>query len=274
MKIIERGHVALGRNNAPRRQLSTITHIAVHHSATQSGNTSIFETHWQYLGWKVGGYHRVILRNGDVEANYLPEVITNGIRGHNDYTFHVCLVGDGQFTAAQDASLLIVLRDVMAVLGIPPANVMGHREFPGTATACPGRQTEPIRRKLRQLLEQAPPPAGSSSHTVRQGDTLFAIARLHGTTPAEIQRLNNLGTSTLIRPGQVLRLPQAAAPSPFKTWDQVRIKPGATHWATGQAIPSWARSQTFTIQQIRTQGSQALLAGILSWIHTKDLIPA
>lgn len=51
----------------------------------------------------------------------------------------------------------------------------------------------------------APPAAtgGAVSHVVRSGDTLFAIARRHGTTVTELMRLNKLA-STRIRPGDVL----------------------------------------------------------------------
>ncbi|TFU25237.1 peptidoglycan endopeptidase [Thermus tengchongensis] len=62
-------------------------------------------------------------------------------------------------------------------------------------------------------MAQATSPQGGSlegpvlSHTVAPGDTLFSIARRHGTTVEELMRLNGLDTF-LIQPGQVLRLPQ------------------------------------------------------------------
>ena len=44
--------------------------------------------------------------------------------------------------------------------------------------------------------------------TVGRRDTLWRIARRHGTTPEAIQRANGL-SSTLIHPGQVLKVPVA-----------------------------------------------------------------
>jgi len=44
-------------------------------------------------------------------------------------------------------------------------------------------------------------------YRVRRGDTLWKIARRHGTTVREIQDANNL-RSNLIRPGQVLAIPR------------------------------------------------------------------
>ena len=47
---------------------------------------------------------------------------------------------------------------------------------------------------------------GAVHHTVQAGETLFSISQLHGTTVAAIQALNNMGTSTIIHVGQVLRV--------------------------------------------------------------------
>lgn len=46
----------------------------------------------------------------------------------------------------------------------------------------------------------------SKRHTVKQGDTLYGIARSKGTTVAKLKSANGL-TSDLIRPGQALKIP-------------------------------------------------------------------
>ncbi|GGK33501.1 peptidase M23 [Deinococcus malanensis] len=46
----------------------------------------------------------------------------------------------------------------------------------------------------------------AGAYTVRPGDTLFGLARAHGTTVAELLRLNDL-TGTTLEVGQTLRLP-------------------------------------------------------------------
>ncbi|MEV0129326.1 LysM peptidoglycan-binding domain-containing C40 family peptidase [Dactylosporangium sp. NPDC050688] len=53
------------------------------------------------------------------------------------------------------------------------------------------------------------PPAAAQTVLVQAGDTLWGLARRNGTTVAELQRLNNLGASTLIRIGQTLILSES-----------------------------------------------------------------
>lgn len=57
--------------------------------------------------------------------------------------------------------------------------------------------------------EPRPKPSSSAKgvfHTVRRGDSLYIIARQHGTTVGELMRLNNLSRGRLIHPGQRLRV--------------------------------------------------------------------
>lgn len=61
------------------------------------------------------------------------------------------------------------------------------------------------------LWAAAPAHAQSQSYKVRPGDTLAAIAAKHDTTVGAIKRLNRLADANLIRPGQQLKLPPAAA---------------------------------------------------------------
>jgi LysM repeat protein len=55
-------------------------------------------------------------------------------------------------------------------------------------------------------------PARDTTYTVRPGDTLFRIARLHGTTVAAIVAANDLSNPNLIIPGQVLVIPTGDGP--------------------------------------------------------------
>lgn len=61
-----------------------------------------------------------------------------------------------------------------------------------------------------KLLKTRSSSPTSQSYIVRRRDTLWKIARRHGTTPPNIQGLNGL-KSSLIHPGQVLMLPPGTA---------------------------------------------------------------
>jgi membrane-bound lytic murein transglycosylase D len=45
------------------------------------------------------------------------------------------------------------------------------------------------------------------THRVSSGESLSTIARRHGITVAALQRENGMGARTVIRPGQVLKIP-------------------------------------------------------------------
>lgn len=44
-------------------------------------------------GWRTGGYHRIVEKDGTIKNMYPFERITNGVRGHNLTTIHICYVG-------------------------------------------------------------------------------------------------------------------------------------------------------------------------------------
>ncbi len=54
--------------------------------------------------------------------------------------------------------------------------------------------------------------SGSTSYTVKSGDTLFLIAQRYGITVESLRQANNL-SSTALYPGQALRIPQSASSS-------------------------------------------------------------
>ncbi len=91
--------------------------------------------------------------------------------------------------------------------------LLGHKEW------APGRKVDPLLSMdaerdavavlIEKLLRPAVTPKESAYAVVRSGDTLYAMAQTHKTTVADLQKLNNLGTSTFLRVGQRLRLPGA-----------------------------------------------------------------
>jgi N-acetylmuramoyl-L-alanine amidase len=95
-------------------------------------------------GWRDVGYHFVIRRNGAVESGRRPAEVGAHAAGHNADSLGICLVGgvaaDGRtpednFRPEQKAALEALLRNLLGQY--PGAEVLGHRDLPGVAKACP-----------------------------------------------------------------------------------------------------------------------------------------
>ena len=271
MQLIDLTRQSMGWNNPPSsRSVAQIRNIAIHHSATNVGSQAIFENHWRNLGWRVGGYHEIILRNGDVEISYVPTTVVNGVAGHNTNSYHISVVGNSNFTREQEQSLLERIRFNMNRFQVPVERVLGHNEFTGARTNCPGRNMNTLRSNLRLPSVALAPEANANTHTVRAGDTLSAIARAHRTTVSELQRLNHLPNANLIRVGEVLKLP-VIQDTTIRVGSRVRVNHAAQSWVTGQRIPAWVKGQTYTVRQIRNNNSELLLSDVISWIRHNDV---
>ena len=104
---------------------------------------------------------------------------------------------------------------------------------PERPAAVAGAKPSPLRRE-------------TVDHTVRQGDSLFNIAKRYGTTTEDIQRLNNLsGTSLTV--GQVLKIVPAAssakAAAPKPSQEVYLVRPGDT-------LYSIAKKHNMTIERL------------------------
>jgi membrane-bound lytic murein transglycosylase D len=83
-------------------------------------------------------------------------------------------------------------------------------------------------------------------HVVRQGDSLFNLAKRYGTTTEEIQRQNRM-SGTGLSVGQVLKI--VPAPSPAKTEPP---KPRQNVYAvrTGDTFFSIAKKHNMTVERL------------------------
>ncbi len=126
--------------------------IVIHHSATDSGSAATFDTWHRARGWDELGYHFVI-NNGRGGTDGAIEVgprwrkqkwgahCKTPSNRYNDYGIGICLVGDfnkARPTAAQLKSLRKLVTFLSDCYHIHPASILGHRDAPGTNTACPG----------------------------------------------------------------------------------------------------------------------------------------
>jgi N-acetylmuramoyl-L-alanine amidase len=121
--------------------------------------------------------------------------------------------------------------------------------------------------KLFNLKKNSTP--SGVTHIVQAGDTLWGISQKYGVTIEQIKEANGL-TSDTIYIGQKLIIPIGGCyVREFKVGDKVKIKSSATHYATGQNIPSWVKGKTYTIMQVKTD--RVLLKEIMSWVYKKDV---
>ena len=87
------------------------------------------------FGWDGVGYHKVINRSGKIE-NGRPEYwIGAHVKGQNDVSLGVCLIGKNNFTRKQFISLERVLKKWKK--SYPNAKIVGHRDTGNTKKTCP-----------------------------------------------------------------------------------------------------------------------------------------
>lgn len=153
----------------PTRKVSDIKKIARHHSATISGDVFAFLKHWLKLGWKTGGYHEVILRDGTVQLCYNPSQVTNGVKGHNTSAYNICVVGNGSFTAAQEKAFNERSKVALESFNLKPSDVIGHNEFSGQSTQCPGIDMKVVRKDLESYIEASKPKPKGKLYKVQVG---------------------------------------------------------------------------------------------------------
>lgn len=124
-----------------------ITHCVIHCAATRPsqdiGVSEIRDWHVRGNGWRDVGYHWIIRRNGLIERGRHEGQAGAHVAGHNASSIGICLVGglDQAGKPAPDyaAGQLAALRGLITRLEhlYPGAQVLGHRDFPGVAKACP-----------------------------------------------------------------------------------------------------------------------------------------
>lgn len=122
-----------------------IRYIVVHCTATQP-NTKIENIcrYWkEQLGWKNPGYHYIIKRNGEIVALQPEHLIANGVKDFNSHSIHISYIGgidkdNKPLDNRTDAQQFAMFNKIVELMEkYPQAKVLGHRDFPNVAKACP-----------------------------------------------------------------------------------------------------------------------------------------
>ena len=145
------------------------------------------------------GYHYVIHLDGTIDKGRDESEAGAHVSGHNATTIGVCYIGGVSAddvnvardtrTPAQKAAMEKLVRELLS--RYPGAEVLGHRDFPGVAKACPSFD---VRKWWAEVNTKAPPKEeqGSRESYVKaiRGDSLSSIARDYGMSLTEIRKLN------------------------------------------------------------------------------------
>lgn len=120
-----------------------IKYFAIHCTAGY-GNIAAIERYWfETLGWKTGGYHRIIDLDGKVHKMYDFDKVTNGVLGHNQSSIHISYIGgvepDNVYkskdsrTAAQKEAILTCIEEAYLWCKqhqeVDAIKILGHRDF-------------------------------------------------------------------------------------------------------------------------------------------------
>jgi len=115
-----------------------IKYLVVHCSDTPDDenidSAFIHKMHLSF-GWNGIGYHKIILRDGTIE-NGRPEYWVGAhVKGFNERSLGVCLIGRKNFTMKQFKSLKIVLTEWKKKY--TNSIILGHRDATETKKTCP-----------------------------------------------------------------------------------------------------------------------------------------
>lgn len=129
------------------RSLDQVKYLAIHHSASPDTQTpfEIANYHINSNGWGGIGYHFLVDKNGVVY--YVGDISTAraNVANLNDQVIGICLIGN--FTQGQvptdlqldsTGKLCDFFINNFPQLNLGWDSVLGHKELPGQATACPG----------------------------------------------------------------------------------------------------------------------------------------
>jgi LysM repeat protein len=85
---------------------------------------------------------------------------------------------------------------------------MSGRVVPAAAWSVPPAPPAPAERAARRYRRVTSTAASAASHRVRPGETASQIARRYGVPLAALLNYNGLTTASVLRPGDLLKIPQ------------------------------------------------------------------
>jgi murein DD-endopeptidase MepM/ murein hydrolase activator NlpD len=146
-------------------------------------------------------------------------------------------------------------------LYLPAGSAGGMAVGSASQTARPDREIDATQHAAAAPAREAvdAPADWTTSYTVRQGDSLYAIARQNGVKLADLERHNGISDSRKVKPGTVLKLPGkgGAAPAAAETTAPVAdATPAARAPAASTPTPGAVQLGEVTNSPPQTSSSQ------------------
>ncbi|NTV30132.1 MAG: LysM peptidoglycan-binding domain-containing protein [Candidatus Omnitrophica bacterium] len=142
-------------------------YIIVHHSATDEGDSLLFDAAHRSKGWDGVGYHFIIDNGSKGRSDGQVEVSPRWLKqlpgahckadGMNEVAIGICLVGNfnQELPSRQQMEALVDLVNKLRLYyHIPDSNILGHGQVRGAQTDCPGKHFPWIEFRRRLSLKK------------------------------------------------------------------------------------------------------------------------
>jgi len=157
------------------------------------------------------------------------------------------------------SSYTVITGDTVAGIakrfGLATASVLAMNGLSWKSTIFPGQKLTLTTAPAPVAVATPAPAASSGTYTIVRGDTLSAIASKHGVSTASLIAANGLAWTSIVFPGQTLRIPGASAPTaaaatPVATVSAPTASAGSYAIKTGDTLSSIAKSHGTTIDAL------------------------
>lgn len=140
-----------------------VTHLAIHTIAFRGEATVGDIDRWhKERGWAGVGYHRYFRRDGRIYDGRPLNRVGAHVLGWNTQSIGYAFEGHGNFedfTDEQKTALVMqAAQDYQRFPNLAIERILGHNEFRGAATECPGKKVDmdELRGMIRSYLEPEP----------------------------------------------------------------------------------------------------------------------
>lgn len=273
--------------NAPRN--NRINKITIHHmagnlSVEQCGNIFANPNRQASSNYGIGSDGRVGLYVDEANRSWCSSSPDND---HQAITIEVAndvVGGNWHVSDVALAKLIDLCVDIcernginrLVFTGNASGNLTLHKYF--AATLCPGPYLESkmpyIAQEVNRRLGMKNDKPSTSAYTVKQGDTLSAIARKYNTTYQVLAEYNSISNPNLIYPGQVIKIPQEQknVNNEIKVGDTVKVKYGARDY-NGVQLASFVYNRNHEVLEVNGDRVVITYGGIVvAAIHKSNLI--